>query len=153
MRPAQVAEWYLDQGVKGDALGNWLFSQGDKVHWCAAAFLAWCRESGNWFERSLVDRGKLRSVASIVNYAKGHNWYCDTREDAMRALAEGGFAGLGYVMARDGDPYGHIGMYLSHVTDETFVGVEGNVSDSVKAMRRTTNEVTGWILIPQGGPV
>jgi hypothetical protein len=156
-RPHEVARFYLGK-VNNDALGEWLFSQGDPVHWCAAFALQCCRESGNWVERTVQQRAMLRSVGALVNYAKnfGSHLSPTTSDHAFwRELASGRWAGVLAVFERNSDPYGHVGVVdlglLNHDV-ESFVCLEGNYGDAVQAVVRRRDSVTAWVLVPWGVP-
>lgn len=156
-RPHDVARFYVGK-VSNDALGNWLFSQGDSVHWCAAFALQCCRESGNWLEKDMVDRAKLRSVGAMVNAAKadGHFQSPTVGDHALWAeMASGRWAGVLAVFERDGDPYGHVGVVdlgLIQHDAQSFACIEGNVGDAVQCVFRRFDKVTAWVLVPWGLP-
>lgn len=159
MRPQDIASWYHQAGINYDAQGVWLFSQGDKVHWCAAFVLQCCRESGNWYERKLSDRGKLRSVGALVNDAKLRRLYvAPTTNDhqLMNELVRQQWAGLAAVFERGNDTYGHIALVDLDAFDRsqaTFNCFEGNFSDALKyTSHRRFDAVTAWVLLPKGGP-
>ena len=148
--PIEVAKWYFKQGVKSDGVGSWLFAQGDDVHWCAAFALACCRESGNWMEASLKQRGVLRSVPELVMMAKQRGLWRGSLDQTLFNLPTADYVGALYVVERAGNPHGHVGVL--DVVESGFVrGIEGNVTDSVKSISRKAEKVTGYVMVPRGG--
>lgn len=145
--PKQVAEFYTSSHrVNTDKMGQWLFAQGDDVHWCAAFAIACCRECGYWVESDIIDRGELRSVAALVKQFK-----------KMRLFSEDSLLpGVGhlYTVEREGNKFGHVGVLKQiNCLGDTISGWEGNVSDGLRYVAdRKITSVTGWLTIPEMEP-
>lgn len=144
MRPVDLAVWYQRGVQKGDTAGQWFFAQGENAPWCAAFVLQVCRESGFWLEETVAQRGSLRNVALLVEKSKTID-----KLDSQNKKEE-----LAYVVARDGEKHGHIGLVKSFIDeDKTFVGIEGNYRNKISTVQRSLKEVTAWIVLKERTPV
>jgi len=155
LRPQDIAHWYRKRLHDiGDRIAQAIAAQGENVEWCAAAALMCCRESGCWVESALKDRYQLRSVETLVKYAKGRGLHVSTYDKLVQTLAQGRFAGALAVMPRDGKPHGHVGVVdLDAVIGERVGVVEFNTSEDTAFVLRKRGEIECYILVPRGGPL
>lgn len=153
-----IAHWYQKRlHDKGDKLGQSIMAQGEEVEWCMAAAMQCCREAGCWLESSLPDRYKLRSVETMVGHATRRGLFTSLFGKAQAEMARGVYGGLLATFARDGRGYGHVGVVdldsLANAGNGTLVVVEFNTADDAEVKVRRIQQITGYILVPRGGPL